>query len=49
MDLIIMGKIDVLDLDVSIARYIYEGITGYIMQNEKMTFPTSPDYTFFEN
>ena len=44
-----MGKIDVLDLDISIAKYIYKGITGYIIQNEKMAFPTAPDYTFFEN
>ena len=44
-----MGKIDVLDLDISIARYIYKGITGYITQNEKMAFPTAPSYDFFEN
>ena len=44
-----MGKIDVLDLDISIARYIYKGITGYIIQNEKMAFPTAPSYDFFEN
>ena len=44
-----MGKIDVLDLDISIARYIYKGITGYIIKNEKMAFPTAPRYDFFEN
>lgn len=44
-----MGKIDVLDLDISIARYIYKGITGYILKNEKMAFPTAPDYDFFKN
>ena len=44
-----MGKIDVLDLDISIANYIYKGITGYIKQNEKMAFPTAPEYAFFEN
>lgn len=44
-----MGKIGVLDLDISIANYIYKGITGYIMQNEKMAFPTAPSYDFFEN
>ena len=44
-----MGKIDVLDLDISIARYIYKGITGYIIKNEKMAFPTAPSYDFFEN
>ena len=44
-----MGKIDVLDLDISIASYIYKGITSYILHNESATFPTAPDYTFFEN
>ena len=44
-----MGKIDVLDLDNSIARYIYKGETGYIIKNEKMAFPTAPSYDFFEN
>lgn len=44
-----MGKIDVLDLDISIARYIYKGITGYIKENEKAVFPTAPRYDFFEN
>ena len=44
-----MGKIDVLDLDISIAKYIYKGIKGYILKNEVMAFPTAPDYTFFEN
>ena len=44
-----MGKIDVLDLDISIARYIYKGITGYIMKNEKMATPTATRYDFFEN
>ena len=44
-----MGKIDVWDLDVSIANYIYKGITGYIIKNEKMAFPTAPSYDFFEN
>ena len=44
-----MGKIDVLDLDVSIAKYIYKGITSYILHNESAAFPTAPDYTFFEN
>ena len=39
-----MGKIDVLDLDISIARYIYKGIKGYIKENETATFPTAPDY-----
>lgn len=41
-----MGKIDVLDLDISISRDIYKGITGYIIKNEKMAFSTAPDYTF---
>lgn len=44
-----MGKIDVLDLDNSIARYIYKGITGYIIKNEKMAFPSAHSYDFFEN
>ena len=44
-----MGKIDVLDLDISIAKYIYKGITSYILHNESAAFPTAPDYTFFEN
>lgn len=44
-----MGKIDVLDLDISIARYIYKGITGYIIKNEKTAFPTAPSYDFFDN
>ena len=44
-----MGKSDVLDLDISIANYIYKGINGYIVKNEVMAFPTAPDYTFFEN
>ena len=44
-----MGKIDVLDLDISIAKYIYKGINEYIVKNEVMAFPTAPDYTFFEN
>jgi hypothetical protein len=39
-----MGKIDVWDLDISIANYIYKGIKGYIKENEKATFPTAPDY-----
>ena len=44
-----MGKIDVLDLDVSIAKYIYKGITSYILHNESAAFPTAPNYVFFEN
>ena len=44
-----MGKIDVLDLDISIAKYIYKGIKGYILKNEVMAFPTAPSYDFFEN
>ena len=44
-----MGKIDVLDLDISIANYIVKGINQYIIKNESAVFPTAPDYTFFEN
>lgn len=43
-----MGKIDVLDLDISIAKYICKGLKKYIKENEKAVFPTAPDYTFFE-
>lgn len=39
-----MEKTDVLDLDVSIANYIYKGIKRYIKENEKATFPTAPTY-----
>ena len=46
---LIMGKIDVYDLDNSIARYIANGIKQYITVNEKATFPTAPDYDFFKN
>ena len=43
-----MGKIDVLDLDISIAKYIYKGLKKYIKRNQKAVFPTAPDYGFFE-
>lgn len=39
-----MGKIDVLDLDISIANYSYKGIKGYIKENEKAAFPTASNY-----
>ena len=39
-----MEKTDVLDLDVSIANYIYKGIKRYIKENEKASFPTAPTY-----
>ena len=39
-----MGKIDVYDLDLSIANYIYKGIKGYIKENEKAVVPTAPKY-----
>lgn len=44
-----MGKIDVMDLDNSIARYIASGIKQYIKANENSTFPTAPVHIFFEN
>ena len=44
-----MGKIDVLDLDVSIANYICKGIKGYIKQNSKARFPTAPTYKDIPN
>jgi hypothetical protein len=46
---VIMGKIDVWDLDVSISKYICKGLKKYIKENEKAAFPTAPNYTFFEN
>ena len=39
-----MGKIDVWDLDWSIANYIYKGIKQYIKENNKAVFPTAPVY-----
>ena len=43
-----MGKMDVLDLDISIAKYICKGLKMYIKENENAVFPTAPDYCFFE-
>ena len=44
-----MGKIDVWDLDISIANYIYKGIKQYIKENDKAVFPTAPTYDDISN